>query len=108
MPESSNRYVTLSACAAVVILTGAAAFMLSTPGHDAHAQSGAKKAAKAQPAKKSEPTKSPVPVATAQAEKNQPETTEEKVQKVQAVTITAPLPQINQPSMANEIQGSLF
>lgn len=64
--------------------------------------------AKSKTAKKSEPTKSPVPVAPAQAEKNQPKTTEEKVQKVQAATITAPLPQINQPSMANEIQGSLF
>jgi hypothetical protein len=54
MIESWTRYVTLSACAAVVLLTGAAAFMLSAPALDAHAQSGAKKAAKGQSATKSE------------------------------------------------------
>jgi len=61
--------------------------------------------AKSKTAKKSEPTKSTVATAPTQTEKKQPEWAEEKIQ---TATVTAPLPQVNQQSAANEIQGSLF
>lgn len=62
------------------------------------------RAAKNKTAKRNELAKPAVPPAPAQVEKKQPETSQEKVE---TAVSTIP-PQVNQPSAASSIQGSLF